>query len=277
MRSQNGRAFVLLAAILLFAPQAIRAQMPDGFSWVNLESDKTTMATVRHALHDTSITAIREVGVENGFALVMAASRESGAPTPDFDSWTIYSISLTTGMSRLLVFGYGVRLLDWIGPNSSELAITYYSCWECEASKIFTTLHFKNGIGWMARWPSSSRESVGYPQPGVVVSYGDAGEPYDDDEVDQVFGIVSRPNGEFAVGSWFHSLDTKTGKVTDDVARYSIDPKTGQDQVAVLRGFSARELERQICTASDVQIEPKVGQDSKSCRRVLSKQKATAN
>ncbi|MGC2162898.1 MAG: hypothetical protein WA634_13365 [Silvibacterium sp.] len=35
--------------------------MPIGFSWVNLESDKAAMATVRHALLDTSITAIREL------------------------------------------------------------------------------------------------------------------------------------------------------------------------------------------------------------------------
>ena len=85
------RLLLVSAALLLFA-QISRADMPTGFSWVNLESDTTTMATVRHALHGTSISSIREVGVKDGFALVMTASREADAPTPDYDMWSIYNI-----------------------------------------------------------------------------------------------------------------------------------------------------------------------------------------
>src|ERR1039457_7458764 len=63
------RMSVLISVILLFFTQISHAEMPAGFSWVNLESDKTTMATVRNALHDTSITSIREVGVKDGTRL----------------------------------------------------------------------------------------------------------------------------------------------------------------------------------------------------------------
>ena len=107
-----------VSAMLLLALQFGRADVPPGFSWVNLESDKTTMALVRRALHDPSVSAIREVGVEDGFALVMTAYREAGAPTPDYDRWSIYNVSLKTGMSKVLVSGYGVTLLDWIDRKS---------------------------------------------------------------------------------------------------------------------------------------------------------------
>ena len=85
------------------------AQRPPGFSWVNIESDKTTMATVRRKLHDPTITSIREVGIMGGFALVMTASRDKDAPTDD-DRWTIYNVALGAGSAQVLVSGYGVKL-----------------------------------------------------------------------------------------------------------------------------------------------------------------------
>src|SRR5450631_805495 len=166
---------ILLSAMLLLAMRSGRADVPAGFSWVNLESDKATMAAVRRALHDPSISAIREVGVENGFALVMTASRETGAPTPDYDRWSIYNVSFKTGMSRLLISGYGVKLIDWIGTAQDELAITYYDCWECEAATLFTTLRLQKGVGWKARWPNKTQDLTS-PQPGAVVSMSDLGQ-----------------------------------------------------------------------------------------------------
>ena len=193
------RNSILAATILLLLAQFGRTEAQVAFSWVNLESDKVTMAVVRRALHDTSISAIREVGVEGGFALVMTASRETGAPTPDYDRWSIYNISLKTGKSQMLVSGYGVKLLDWIGSAKSELAITYYDCWECEAATIFTTLRFTTDAGWRARWSNTTQDSA-YPQPGLVVSMTDVGDPFDDDDVQQVFAVVTQSNNGFAVG-----------------------------------------------------------------------------
>jgi len=226
------------------------------------------MTAVRHALHDASITAIREVGVEDGFALVMTASREAGAPTHDYDSWSIYNISLKTGRSQLLVFGYGVKLLDWIGPAKNELAMTYYDCWECEPATVFTTLHFAKGSGWSARWPEK-KQNAENPQPGAVALMTDVGDPYDDDDVDQVFAVVKQPGNSFAVGSWFHSRNSKTGKIDDDVERYSIDSATGKDRVEKLGGQAALNWERRICAPSNIVIQPAMGQDSKACRSVL--------
>lgn len=260
-------SILVLAFLLLFA-RFCHADTPPGFSWVNLETDKAIMAEVRNALHDATMTAIREVGVEDGFALVMTASREAGAPTPDYDRWSIYSVLLKTGQSQLLVSGYGVKILDWSIPTSDEIAITYYDCWECEAATVFTTLHFTKGLGWSARWLNKDQSSD-YPQPGAVVLMTGVGDPYDDDVVDQVFAVVQEPKNSFAAGYWEHSRNSKTGKIDDYVARYSIDSVTGKERVEELKGLAALKWERQICTPSNIEIQPSVGQNSKACRSAL--------
>jgi hypothetical protein len=242
------------------------AQRPAGFSWVNTDTDKATMTIVRRNLKTNSHTIIRKIGIEDGFAMVLTTTREDG---DDADRWSIYSLSQASGKVQILVSGYKVKLLDWVGKTSPELAITYYDCWGCEAATLFTTLHFTKGVGWSARWPNKIVDP-NYPQPGAVVSYGDAGEPYDDDVVDQVFAVVSLPNGAFAAGSWFHSRDVKTGKIDNDVERYSFDPVTREDRVEKLIGSQSLAWRREICNPSNVLIKASIGLDSKSCRRVLS-------
>lgn len=260
---------VLVSMLFLVLVPPCLSDVPSGFSWINIESDKTIMAAVRRALHDASITAIREVGVEDGFALVMTASREASAPIPDDDRWSIYNISLTTGESRILVSGYGVKLLDWIGATNDELAITYYDCWECEAATLFTTLRFKKRVGWVARWPNESPHDSTYPQPGALVLITDVRDPYEGYDVDQVFAVVAEPNDNFAVGSWVHSRNSKSGKSDDNVARYSIDPATKDDHVEKLKGNAALGWERELCTQSKILIQPSIGQKSKACRAVV--------
>jgi hypothetical protein len=168
----------------------------------------------------------------------------------------------------VLVFGYGVKLLDWIGAANDELAITYFDCWECEAATLFTTLQFIKGSGWRARWPNKTQNSA-YPQPGAVALMTDVGEPYDDNDVDFVFAVVTQPGKSFAAGSWFHSRNSKTGKIEDDVERYSLDTKTGKDRVEKLDGQAALNWERRICTPSSIRIQPSFGQHSKACRSIL--------
>jgi len=228
------------------------------------------MALVRHALHDPSVTAIREVGVKDGYALVMTSSREKDSPTPDYDLWTVYNLSLKTGQTQVLVSGYGVQIIDWIGKSKDELSLTYFDCWECEPAKLFTTLQFIKEKGWRARWTNKTWNPK-YPKPGVVISMSDLEEPYDDDDVDQIFAIVKQPNGEFAIGRWVHTRDQKTGKITEDVERYSIDNSTEADRMESLKGAAALNWKQEICTASNVIQEPSAGLESKSCRNVLRK------
>ena len=264
----NGAKTLLLTSLLLLTKLSY-AQHPTNFTWINIESDQKVMPLVRRALHDPSITAIREVGVEDRYALVMTVSRDKDDPTPDYDDWTIYNISLTTGSSRALFGGYGVKLLGWIGQRTAELAVSYYTCWECEPETLLTAVHFVKGRGWQTRWPKKATDPASPALPGAIVAVGDMGAPYDDNEVDQIYAIVKQPNDGFAIGTWVHSRSTVTGKIDDDIERYSIDPTTGADRVEKLTGKAALEWKREISTQSNILIEPSSGQDSKSCRAIL--------
>jgi hypothetical protein len=261
------KASHLSSAALLLLAGLLRAQVPDGFSWVSIESDKAIMGIVRRALHDPSVTAIREVGVKDGYAIVMTAARESGAPTPAYDLWSVYNLPLATGKKEILVSGYGVKISDWIGRTKDELAITYYDCWECEAATIFTSLHFERGVGWRARW--SGKKNDDFPHPGAVVSMSDVGEPYDDNEAEQVFAVIVDPSERFTVANWLHLHNRKTGKTQDDVNRYFVDPASGEDRVERLSGPAAITLQRRMCTPSSVLLSLSSGQDSRTCRNVL--------
>jgi len=257
------RRILLLSLVLLMTLQIGWAEVPEAFSWINLESDGKTMTAVRRALHDPSISAIREVGLEDGFALVFAASRENGAPTPDYDRWSIYNVELKSGVSRLLVSGYGVKFIDWIGTGRDELAVTYYDCWECEAAMLFTVIRLNKGTGWKARWTNKS-QGTPFPQPGVLASGADV-----DDETKLVFAVVAQSKGGFAVGVWLYSSTAKAGVFDSDVERYSIDPVTHEDRVEKLSGRAALNWEREICTESNISMKPSTGQDSKACRSIL--------
>jgi hypothetical protein len=257
------RMFFLVSSVLLVTLQSGWAEVPDAFSWINLESDQKTMTAVRRAIHDPSITAIREVGVEAGFALVLVASRENSAPTPDYDRWSIYNVELNSGASQLLVSGYGVRLIDWAGAGRDELAVTYYDCWECEAETLFTMIRMQKGVGWKARWINKS-QGTRYPQPGILASMQDI-----DDDVKLVFAVVAQPKGGFAVGKWLYSSTAKAGNLDIDVERYSVDPVTNEDRIEKLNGRAALNWEREICTESNISMKPSTGQDSEACRSIL--------
>jgi hypothetical protein len=181
----------------------------------------------------------------------------------------VYNISLTTVSSRVLFGGYGVKLLGWVGRGTAELAVSYYTCWECEPETLLTAVHFVKGKGWQTRWPNKTTNPASPALPGAIVNVGDMGAPYDDNEVDQNYAIVTQPNDGFAIGTWVHSRSTVTGKIDDDIERYSIDPTTGVDRVEKLTGKAALEWKREICTQSNILIEPSAGQDSKSCRAIL--------
>lgn len=256
----------IFGVLLLIGGHTIRAQVPAGFSWINLETNEALKGKVRAALHDPTITALREIGVEGKYALVITASRESSAPTPDFDNLTVYSVTLGSTQARVLLRGYGLKAISWI---HDELAVTYYTCWECEPTTLFTTLRLDPASGWLARWSQGSPSEGAWPQPGAIVALGGVGAPYDDDQVSQVFAVVSEPEGSFAAGDWFHARSSKSGKVRDQVDRFSTDPATGEDRFERLHGKAALKWERKICRPSDILINPAIGQDSAACRHIL--------
>lgn len=256
-----------LFALALTAAQLTFAQMPKGFHWVDMEHDHEMMAKVRGALKGQSYTAIREVGVEDGFALVMITSRENDAPTPDYDSWSIYNISLKTSVPNNIVLGYGVKLLDWIGQGKNELSLTYYDCWECEAATVFTTLRFQSGKGWSSRWADHPDGKPDRPQPGVVVYAAPEEGP---DDTQQVFAIIEKDDGSFSAGSWVRGTDD-AGHMHDVTQRFSINPQTGRETIDTLTGARALAWDKQLCSPDLAQTVPNTGQNLPMCKALLKK------
>jgi hypothetical protein len=203
------------------------------------------------------------------FALVMAVRRESWQSTPAEDQWIVYSVSTKSGDTRKLLSGYDLQTKSWFSfysRDKQDLGITYLDCDECEPATLFTALHYDRREGWRARWANKENPD----QPGITLRVTDVGDPYTDEDVDQVFAVLSPHDGIASVGTWYHSRDLATGKVTDGVSRFSVDPLTGKDRSTVLTGAEAREWELKLCKAADSSWGLAIGQSSRTCKAVLS-------
>jgi len=90
------------------------------------------------------ITAVREIVLADGFALVTAVRRESWQTTPAEDQWLVYSVSTQSGDARKLLIGYDLQIKDWFGftLKDKDLGVIYLDCDECEPASLFTALHY---------------------------------------------------------------------------------------------------------------------------------------
>jgi hypothetical protein len=267
-----GLAVAILSLSMLCLGQ--QADVPPGFHWVDFKRGDDAVAKVEKGLAREDYTAIREIGVSGDFALVFTSNRESGQSTPRGDGWSVYNISLKTGKSRLLLAGYKLEVGGWLRLQSSgmpDLAVSYLNCWECEAVSIFTALHCDPESGWRARWRNEKSPIL----PGVGFLDTDVGDPYTNEDVDQIFAVLA-PEGTATVGTWYHSRDLKTGKITSEVNRYFVDPKAGTDKSVTLRGAGVVPFEVRLCKGEYALPGLFQGQSSPSCKRVLSKSKGKA-
>ena len=259
------RTQIFVIALLLLLATAAQAQPPANFAWINIESDQKVMLVVRKALQDANISVISKVGLKDGYALVMAQSKDDPLSVDGESLWKIYSVSLSTNKGDLLAAGFRVKIRTWLSPTRNELAITYYDCWGCEAGTLFTTFRLVRDKGWQARWPQE-KVDPNEPQPGAILIYPE--EDGEDPQDAQIYAIVKQPNGNFAVGNWIHSRNEK-GKFDDQLVRYYIDPSTGVEKAELLKGSAAQAWKREICTQSNILIQPSAGQNSQPCRAVL--------
>ena len=65
---------------------------------------------VEQALKAEEYTAIREIGVSGGFALVMAIRREFDQSVPEGDQWPVYSVSTKSGQVDTLLIGSSLQI-----------------------------------------------------------------------------------------------------------------------------------------------------------------------
>ena len=263
-----------LELLLLTMALSAGAQTPPGFHWVDFKRQPELVAKIEKALLAEDYSAIREIGIAGDAALVFTSERIPGTPLPEADLWRVYNISLPSGETRQMLGGYQVELKDWLRfePRGlKDLGVTYLTCWECEPTSMFTALHYDNATGWRARWPHAS--SMEYDTPGLAFCLGGAGYPYDHDNVDQVFAVLSPAEGHAAAGSWYYALNTRTGVRTSTTVRYSVDPASGADRSETLTGRVAAAWQQRLCAAKDASHSLLSGQTGASCKGLARKRR----
>jgi len=258
-----------LLLLTLTVSGAAFGQMPAGFHWVDLRRDVNTVQKVEQALKAFNYTAIREIGSYDDFALVMTGWRDADQDVPDGDQWSVYNISLKNGTVQVLLTGYGVQIKGWFSFSSQgqdDLGIVYLHCWECEPTSLFTAFHHDARAGWRARWANTDDVS----HPGIPFLFTDVGNPYTDEDVNQVFAVLAPDGGAASIGTWYHSRDLSTGKVADGVSRFSVSPVTDKDESTALVGVKAKEWKLRLCSASNSPAGLAIGQTSPACKGLLS-------
>ena len=238
-------------------------QAPDTFRWVDFHSakDQSVVTWVRRSLDPEKWTAIREIGVEYDAALVVTTLRATPQSQPSADTFTVWSLSLTSHVVAPLLKGVNLRLLDWMllaDGRPRELAAMYDDCTECDATTYFTAFHYDMRYHmWTARWMRGSQAapiwSTGV-QEGVALT--------------QVYAILSEPNGRQLVGTWNH-IDHGEDKPEDSVFRYDLDPFSGLERTQLLVGKEAEAMKQRLCGAPSVAPELARGQDSMLCQQTL--------
>jgi hypothetical protein len=245
---------VLAAAVPMGAQQ-------DTFRWMDFHSpqDRDIVVWVQQSLGAEKWSAIREIGVQYDAALVVTTQRPSPQSQPGDDSFTIWSLSLTSHSLTPLIKGVNLRLLDWLllaEGEPRELAALYEDCNQCMAETYFTAFHYDfNQHMWTARWMRGSRTA---PIWSWNLAQGVA--------LTQVYALLNEPNGRQQMGTWSH-IDHGKDKPEDSVYRYDLDPLNGLERTQLLSGKDAEAMKQRLCAAQVLIPGLARGQDSPLCQQ----------
>jgi hypothetical protein len=263
MRAVSPWLLPLLIAAALAATAPISAQQaPDNFRWVDFHSAKEadTIAWVRRSLEPEKWTSIREIGVEYDAALVVTTLRPTPQSPTSSDSFTVWSLSLTSHTMAPLLHGVNLRLLDWVLLHEShprELAALYDDCNECAATTFFTAFHYDQSQHmWTARWMRGTQAAPIWSTssaPGVALT--------------QLYALLAEPNGRQLMATWSHFDHGPDQPAVDSVFRYDLDPFSSLERTQLLSGKEAESIKQRLCSAqSDVSGLVR-GQDSTLCQQ----------
>ena len=182
--------------------------------------DQDVIVWVTRALTVENWTAIREIGVVYDAALVVTTDRATPQSPANADTFTVWSVSLTSHVVAPLLKGVNLRWLEGMRFTASgpeEQAALYDNCRDCAAITYFTAFRYDMPHHmWTSRWMRGGQAvpvwSANVPA-GVVWT--------------QVYAGLAEPDGRTLMATWSH-FDYGRQKPPDDfVYRYDVDPFSG--------------------------------------------------
>ncbi|MFZ1083543.1 MAG: hypothetical protein WAN35_01110 [Terracidiphilus sp.] len=223
------------------------------------DEDRDIVVWVKQSLGAEKWTAIREIGVQYDAALVVTTLRPSPQSSTSEDTFTVWSLSLTSHNLTPLIKGVNLRLLDWLllaDGEPRELGALYEDCNQCLAETFFTAFHydFKQHM-WTARW---MRGSLTAPIWSANQAQGVA--------ITQVYALLNEPDGRQLMGTWSH-IDHGKDKPDESVFRYDLDPINGMERTQLLSGKEAETMKQRLCGAQVLIPGLARGQDSPLCQQ----------
>ncbi len=266
-----------VAGLLAASLPALAEPAPRAFHWVDFHSaqDAPVVEWVTNTLKVEKWTALREIGVEWDAALVVTTDRPGPQSSPESDSFTVWSVSLTSHQAQPLVTGVRPRLLQWIQfgvATDSELGLVYDSCRECDVSTYFTAFYYNPAEhAWRARWMHGNDGA----QLGTA-SQAASGEP-GGITTSVVYGLMTDLRGTSKLVTWTH-LDFGGAKPAQDyVNEYTVDAATGMDGTEALGEEHAGPMKLALCQMDGAHAMLANGQDSALCRAAPEPKKKQAH
>jgi hypothetical protein len=258
------RGLCSIALALAFS-SFLRAQTPpDTFRWMNFHSsqDQDIIVWVTRALQVDDWTSIREIGVKYDAALVITANRATPQSLPEDDTFSIWSVSLTSHVVAPLLHGVNLRLFDWqrfADGMQEDLTALYDNCRNCAVATYFTAFYYDPAHHqWAARWINGGQGvPVWNTAPPSSIAWT------------QVYALIAEGDGHVELFTWNHFDYGKQKPPEDVLYRYDRDPFSGLDRTAVLSGKPADDMKLRLCKAQDAVEGLARGQDSDLCQDLI--------
>jgi hypothetical protein len=237
---------------------------PDAFRWVDFHNpkDQDIIVWVTRSLAVEDWSAIREIGVKYDAALVVTTDRKSPQSLPEDDTFSVWSVSLTSHAITMLLSGVNLRIRDWqhfADGFDNDLIALYDDCRNCAATTYFTAFYYDfTQHAWGARWLRG----------GKGVPLWNASQP-SDIAMTQLYELAAEGDGHVALFIWSH-LDYGKQKAPEDyIFRFDRDPFSGLDRTVELTGEQLKQTEMRICRGQDAVEGMMRGQDSEVCQQLL--------
>ncbi len=256
-----GIKVTIFSMIALISSLAAKGQVIDGFTWIDMKTDTQTTAKVVTFLANKPYTAIREIGVVNQQALVIATLRKDPVENPENDTFTAYGVSLRDGSVEDLLDGTHLKYIDWqkfYDYDTPELLATYDDCAQCKPTTFLTAFFIdRRTKRWGARW---RREIAGAPlYSGDTASY-------------HVYALFINVNQQVVLDTWAsYPEQKKSSRGGEYLFEYHIDPMSDQGTSRPLTGRDVLPVKQRLCKGEDVVFGVAGGQDSAACRELSGK------